>query len=203
MMSMNGAKCFLGFLLAAASAGANTAIKPAPRDADDGRFGGEAFIKRHEEFLEVARREPCEVVFVGDSITDMWREEERSGVTRGKRVWDKYFVPLRAVNFGIGGDRTQHVLWRIQHGEFDRIKPKNQERLDASTASGRVSVLFEANPKTIRVDAVALDVKGEVRDLKNDYVLVFAGGVLPTAFLEKAGVEVKTMKGEAYAPANR
>ena len=59
---MNGAKCFLGFLLAAASAGANTAIIPAPRDADDGRFGGEAFIKRHEEFLEVARREVLVVI---------------------------------------------------------------------------------------------------------------------------------------------
>ena len=133
---MNGAKCFLGFLLAAASAGANTAINPAPRDADDGRFGGEAFIKRHEEFLEVARREPCEVVFIGDSITDMWREEERSGVPRGKRVWDKYFVPLRAVNFGIGGDRTQHVLWRIQHGEFDRIKPKAIVLLIGSNNTG-------------------------------------------------------------------
>lgn len=55
----------------------------------------------------------------------------------------------------------------------------------------------------IRAEAVSLDVGGEVRELKNDYVLIFAGGVLPTAFLEKAGVQVKTMKGEAYAPANR
>ena len=83
---------------------------------------------------------------------------------------------------------------------FDRIKPKNQERLDAS---GKVTVLFKTQVKQIRAEDVALDVGGEVRELKNDYVLIFAGGVLPTAFLEKAGVQVKTMKGEAYAPANR
>lgn len=86
---------------------------------------------------------------------------------------------------------------------FDRIKPKNQERLDASSAAGKVTVLFKAQPKEIRADAVAIDVKGELRELKNDYVLIFAGGVLPTAFLEKAGVQVKTMKGELFAPANR
>lgn len=86
---------------------------------------------------------------------------------------------------------------------FDRIKPKNQERLDTSSAAGKVTVLFKAQPKEIRADAVAIDVKGELRELKNDYVLIFAGGVLPTAFLEKAGVQVKTMKGELFAPANR
>jgi lysophospholipase L1-like esterase len=57
------------------------------------------------------------VVFFGDSITDGWRGE-------GKGVWKEHFEPLKAVNFGIGGDRTQHVLWRIQNGELDGYKPK-------------------------------------------------------------------------------
>ena len=97
-----------------------------------------------------------------------------------------------------GAGATVQLAYR---GEvFDRIKPKNQERLDAA---GQVQVMFKTQVKHIRADAVVLDVGGESRELKNDYVLVFAGGVLPTAFLEKAGVTVKTMKGEAYAPANR
>lgn len=83
---------------------------------------------------------------------------------------------------------------------FDRIKPKNQEKLNASQ---QVKVLFKSQVKQIRADAVSIDVAGQVEELKNDYVLIFAGGVLPTAFLEKAGVQVKTMKGEAYAPANQ
>ena len=92
----------------------------------------------------------------------------------------------------------------VHRGEvFDRIKPKNQEKLNASSAAGKVTVLYKAQTKQIRVDAVALDVGGQAREVKNDYVLIVAGGVLPTAFLEKAGVQVQTMKGEAYAPANR
>ncbi len=95
---------------------------------------------------------------------------------------------------------TVHLVHRGK--VFDRIKPKNQERLDAAIAARRVEVLLEAQTKLIRADAVTVDVGGVPRELPNDYVLIFAGGVLPTAFLEKAGVKVKTMKGEAYAPAN-
>ena len=40
------------------------------------------------------------------------------GLARYHRVWSKYFEPLRALNFGVGGDRTQHVLWRIDNGEI-------------------------------------------------------------------------------------
>jgi lysophospholipase L1-like esterase len=152
-----------GYALVAASAWANTAIKPAPRDADDGRFGGEAFIKRHEEFLKIARQEPCEVLFVGDSITDMWREEERSGVPRGKKVWDKYFAPLRALNFGIGGDRTQHVLWRIEHGELDHLKPKVLVLLIGTNNTGKEK--STGLPRNLTPEVIA-GVKAVVRALR-------------------------------------
>ena len=54
---------------------------------------------------------------MGDSITDFWRN-------RGSNVWNKYYAPRHAANFGISGDRTQHVLWRMDHGELDGIHPK-------------------------------------------------------------------------------
>ncbi|OAI54741.1 GDSL family lipase [Planctomycetaceae bacterium SCGC AG-212-F19] len=57
------------------------------------------------------------MVFFGDSITVGWRGA-------GKEVWAKNFDPLKSANFGIGGDRTQHVLWRIAGGELEGIKPK-------------------------------------------------------------------------------
>ena len=50
------------------------------------------------------------VLLVGDSLVN--------GLARYHRVWSKYFEPLRALNFGVGGDRTQHVLWRIENGEI-------------------------------------------------------------------------------------
>ena len=94
-------------------AAANPAIQPAPRDA--------AWIKRHEGFVAEAARGGVDVLFLGDSITDGWR---RPGPNGGKAVWDRELAPLRAANFGIGGDRTQHVLWRIENGELEGIRPE-------------------------------------------------------------------------------
>jgi lysophospholipase L1-like esterase len=105
-------KLFLLFLLAAvlpAAFAQNTATNPVPRD--------EHWVQRHEGFVEIARKGNIELLFLGDSITDGWRNS-------GSNVWSKYYGARHAANFGISGDRTQHVLWRMQHGELDSIKPK-------------------------------------------------------------------------------
>jgi thioredoxin reductase len=101
------------------------------------------------------------------------------------------------------GEAGAKVHLACRDDSFPMIKPKNQQRLDAAAQAGKVTLLMKANTKRIHADAVAVDVAGEVQSVPNDYVLVFAGGVLPTAFLERAGVKVQTMRGEAYAPANR
>jgi lysophospholipase L1-like esterase len=107
--------------LGALCARANTATEAAPRDpravpADP------HWMQRHEEFVARAHQGGIDVVFFGDSITDFWRDP---GPDRGGReVWAAAFGGLRAVNFGIGADRTQHLLWRIQHGELDGYQPK-------------------------------------------------------------------------------
>lgn len=98
----------------ALAAQASTAIEPKPRDA--------GWVKRHEGFVEIAKRGNVDVLFLGDSITDGWRNDETK--RGGKTLWDQHFAPLKAANFGISGDRTQHVLWRIENGELDGIKPK-------------------------------------------------------------------------------
>jgi lysophospholipase L1-like esterase len=76
-------------------------------------------LKMHVQFLALAKQGNIDVVFMGDSITDFFRRPDR-----GKAVWDEYFAPLKSVNFGISGDRTQHVLWRIAHGELDGFQTK-------------------------------------------------------------------------------
>ena len=73
--------------------------------------------KRHASFNEISKKGEAQLVFLGDSITHGWE-------SKGKPVWDKYWAPLNAANFGIGGDRTEHVLWRLEHGNFDGLKPK-------------------------------------------------------------------------------
>lgn len=73
--------------------------------------------KKHESFNEISKLGQAELVFLGDSITAGWS-------TAGKEVWAKTWEPLKAVNFGIGGDRTEHILWRLEHGNYDGLKPK-------------------------------------------------------------------------------
>ncbi|MCA9493788.1 MAG: NAD(P)-binding domain-containing protein [Myxococcales bacterium] len=85
---------------------------------------------------------------------------------------------------------------------FDRIKPKNQQKLDKARKAG-LDVRTEAKTREILDDAVVIDAGGRREELPNDDVLVLVGGVLPTAFLEGAGVEVQRFSGQAYAPANR
>ncbi|MBI5802780.1 MAG: GDSL family lipase [Verrucomicrobia bacterium] len=75
------------------------------------------FLKTHEGYVAIAKAGGVDVLFLGDSITAGWRGN-------GKEVWEKSFAAYKTANFGIGGDRTQHVLWRITNGEFDGIKPK-------------------------------------------------------------------------------
>ncbi|MBL9175129.1 MAG: hypothetical protein JNL10_16440 [Verrucomicrobiales bacterium] len=59
----------------------------------------------------------AEVVFIGDSITQGWEDD-------GREVWERFYAPRHALNLGIGGDRTQHVLWRLDHGNLKGLHPK-------------------------------------------------------------------------------
>ncbi len=72
---------------------------------------------KHEKINDRAKQGDVDLIFIGDSITDMW-------ATRGKEVWDKFYGNRKAMNAGIGGDRTQHVLWRLDNGNIDGIHPK-------------------------------------------------------------------------------
>ncbi len=73
---------------------------------------------RHKQFLKVVEKGEGDVIFLGDSITQGWEGA-------GKKVWADNFAPLKAVNLGIGGDQTGHVLWRIDEGkELEPLKPK-------------------------------------------------------------------------------
>lgn len=84
---------------------AESAVTPAVKDPG-----------RHEQFLKRIQQGPVDLLFLGDSITDAWPG-------RGKESWQK-FAPYNPADFGISGDRTEHVLWRITHGELEGIHPK-------------------------------------------------------------------------------
>ena len=72
---------------------------------------------RHDAVNERVKQGDVDLLLIGDSITHGWENA-------GKKVWDKYYAPRKAVNMGFSGDRTQHVLWRLDHGHLEGISPK-------------------------------------------------------------------------------
>lgn len=78
--------------------------------------GNARFFELHESFLKRAKSGPVDLLFLGDSITEYW--------SKYPEIWEKAYGRYRPANFGSGGDRTQHVIWRIENGELDGISPK-------------------------------------------------------------------------------
>ena len=79
------------------------------------------FVKRHEGFVAEAKKGGVDLLLVGDFLTDDFRGNNKNGV---KAIFDKAFARYHPANFGQGGDYTQHVLWRLQNGELEGIRPK-------------------------------------------------------------------------------
>ncbi len=86
-----------------------------PQVPSAGNFGGDAWLKLHEAHVKTvqANQGPVDVLLVGDSITIQWGDS-----------WKKHFPNFKAVNIGIGGDKTQNVLWRLDHGGVEGLQPK-------------------------------------------------------------------------------
>jgi thioredoxin reductase/ferredoxin len=88
------------------------------------------------------------------------------------------------------------VTLSYRRDRFTRLKPENQRRVSAALDAGRVRVLWSTTVREIREDAVLYaDAAGAVQELPNDYVTIFAGGELPTAFLKACGIAVDTKFG--------
>jgi lysophospholipase L1-like esterase len=103
-------------LLPAQAATPAKAPKPDASAAIEKKDTDGRFRKMHDSFLARGKAGPIGVLFIGDSITAGW--------TKAPHVWEHYFGKYQPANFGIGGDQTQHVIWRIENGELDGIKPK-------------------------------------------------------------------------------
>merc|ERR1712202_63718 len=86
-------------------------VKPESRKAD-------WWTKRHDKKLaDLKAQKTVDLLMIGDSITHGWEN-------RGKAAWSEFYAKRNAFNIGYSGDRTEHVIWRLQHGEIDGIAPK-------------------------------------------------------------------------------
>lgn len=93
-----------------------SAAEPIDPAKPDG--GNDEWRMRHGERVADVRNhaDKLKVLFIGDSITGGW-------LNIGKAVWEREFVPLHAVNIGIAGSQTSHILWQFENGAIDGIRP--------------------------------------------------------------------------------
>jgi lysophospholipase L1-like esterase len=92
------------------------ADKPSPRADRNSMLA-------HSELVEKAKQGRIDVYFEGDSITRRWGTSDEQ-YKHFLRNWQENFFGWNAANFGWGGDRTQNILWRLNNGELDNVKPK-------------------------------------------------------------------------------
>jgi lysophospholipase L1-like esterase len=101
-------------------ADANTAVVPVPKLENDSYD----WYARHADVLKAGKTANPEIVLIGDSITHFWGGEPKASIVRGAKAWASVFGGRRVLNLGFGWDRTQNVLWRLDHGEFDGLHPR-------------------------------------------------------------------------------
>jgi len=143
--------------------GTTTATAPAAREG--------AARTLHDQFLQRAAQGNIDLLFLGDSITQGWSENP---------VWRRYYGPRQAANFGIGGDRTQHILWRLAHGEVDGLAPKVVVLMIGTNN------LNDNSPAEIAegVEAIVEDLRERLPDAKILLLGVFPRGKTRAADLE-------------------
>ena len=120
-------------------------------------------MERHELINSRILENKPDIIFIGDSITAGW---ERAGA----EAWEASYRPRKAANLGIGGDRTQHVLWRLENGNVDGISPKLAVVMIGTNNS-------RANTPEQTRDGIIAIVRELRRDLPNTKILLL--GIFP------------------------
>jgi beta-glucosidase len=144
----------------------NPCIRPAP--------GIRTF--RHQAFVNMAKTNDFDILFLGDSITDLWNvEKDSAGNTSGKNVFNKYFGEMKVANFGVSGDTTQGVLWGLQNGEGQGHKPKAVMLMIGTNNSGGNSGAEIAEG----IGADVLELRKDFPDAKIMLLAIFPRGVGP------------------------
>ena len=121
-------------------------LPPVPTDRPSVKLNGKGqpdagFLKQHDSFLARGKAGPVGVLMLGDSITRGW--------DKAPDVYKAHYDAMQPANFGIGGDRTEHVLWRIDHGELDDVHPKVVVLMIGTNNSGDTAAHVTAGTRKV------------------------------------------------------
>ncbi len=121
------------------------------------------------------------VVFLGDSITQAWEGP-------GKEAWDRNFAPLGALNWGFSGDRTEHLIWRLQNGNIQRVSPEVAVMLIGTNNTGQEK--RPASETVAGISRVLDDLAWKWPETKIILMSVFPRGATPDDDLRKINTEI-------------
>ena len=134
------------------------------------------WANRHEGVLKRIAQGKVDLIFIGDSITHSWEKA-------GKDIWQQYYAPRNAVNMGFSGDRTQHVLWRFEHGELEGISPRAAVLMIGTNNSNRQDNTAEEIGDGII--AICAQLREKLPETRILILAVFPRGPEPSAQREK------------------
>jgi lysophospholipase L1-like esterase len=133
--------------------------------------------RRHEQFLKdkeaALQKGDVQLVFIGDSITDAWRGGAQNRLYRER--WGKY----NPLNLGISGDETEHVLWRLEHGELDGLKPKAVVMMIGTNNLGNPKPPHTPEETALGVEKLVQTIREKLPESKLLLLGVFPRGAKP------------------------
>ena len=147
------------------------------------------WLPRHEKKLaelrqlKAAGKKP-QVVFIGDSITEGWENA-------GRTVWQRNYAKYDALALGFGGDHTENVLWRLQHGEVDGIAPKVAVLMIGTNNAGDRNDDPAATAAGIK--AIVNDLRSRLPRTKVLLLAVFPREEQPSAYLRRLNDSVNAI----------
>jgi len=138
--------------------------------------------KRHELTSTAVKRSKPQILFIGDSITHFFGGEQfDSYALRGKNTWDEFYAPRNPGNLGFGWDKTENVLWRLQHGAIDGISPK----LIVMMIGTNNTVTCSASDIAAGIEAIVLEFEKRLPQSKILLLGVFPRGEKPNPARDK------------------
>ena len=168
-------------------------VTPVQQDAE---WAVSWWMPRHEEKLAEAeaRGDDVELLFIGDSITHGWDEG----------LWAENFAKYGAFNLGFSGDRTEHVLWRIDHGALENLSPKVTVIMIGTNNTGH----DEGHPpaETAQgIEAIIDEIQKRLPETKIILHAIFPRGATADDHMRKVNEEINEMlpgvakrKGEEF-----
>lgn len=137
-----------------------------------------------------AKVEKFDVVFFGDSITELWRFPADGRYPGGKEIWEKEFVPLKCGNFGIIADKVQNLLWRITEG-----KQLDYQKLKVIVLLIGINNFYQKQPQTPEEVAEGIKRVLDVMEQKQPQAKIILMGVYPSGMHQERITKLNDLIG--------